>query len=127
LALPAGRQARQGDLRAKDPELGRYLEVGAVRAVRYRFPAASRRSDDFFCGRFMETYSEGVLIEGENPLDYRLDLWVYVAPPLPEGEPLLPRVPLDRKAERAADLSDPKDPGLRQILTRIKRPFARRL
>jgi len=106
----------------QDPELLRYREAGASQAVRYRFPATSRRSDDFYCSEFMEDYSEGVLIEGDFPLDLPPDLTVFVAPPVPEGEPLLRQVAVDPQAERAAQAR-----RLEEELQRIQERSAGRL
>ena len=75
---------------ARDRELWEYREAGASGVARYRFPS-DHEGDDFFSSALMSDYSLAVVIEGDCPIDF-VDLEVFVAPPLPEGEALLRRV-----------------------------------
>ena len=87
----------------RDPELGRYREAGAWDAVRYRFPPESRSTDAFWCTEFMESFSHGVLIEGELPI-VEADLSVYITGPLPTRRPLLSRTVVDHTRAHIAEL-----------------------
>jgi hypothetical protein len=101
----------------RDRELGRYREAGASNVTRYEFPRSVRESDAFFDTRFMEDYSEGVIIEGDSPLGVPPDLAVFVAPPLPDGERLVRRVRVDhseaheRRLEQLGALVSSPDGG----------------
>ena len=88
--------------RADDAELRRYGKAGASGVTRYRFHPDHVPGDAFWSTDFMQDYSQGIIFEGDWPLDYRPDLTVYVARPLPEGSAVLERVADDRKARRAA-------------------------
>lgn len=72
------------------PELRRYREAGADGAALFVFPKRDIDTDAFFMTHVMEDYSEGVLLEGDNPISY-LDLVVYIAPPPTAGEQLFVR------------------------------------
>ncbi|MCP3915308.1 MAG: hypothetical protein GY711_07115 [bacterium] len=74
----------------RDAELARYREAGASSAARYRFPAGEFAHDDFYSTEFMADYSEGILLEGDAPLEY-VDLAVHVMRPLPGKQKLLRR------------------------------------
>jgi hypothetical protein len=69
-------------------ELNRYRRAGASGVVLYRFPTRDAGTDAFFTTQFMEDYSQGVLMEGDQPVAH-VDVGVFVAPPLPEGVSLL--------------------------------------
>ena len=69
-------------------EIERYREAGATHAVEYRFPRSHADFDAFYATRFMDEYSEGVVLEGDLPVEW-VDLGVFVAPPLPAGATLL--------------------------------------
>lgn len=88
--------------RADDAELQRYVKAGASGVTRYRFHPEHVPGDALWSTDFMQDYSQGIIFEGDWPLDYRPDLTVYVAGPLPEGRAVLERVVDDRKAKRAA-------------------------
>ena len=79
-------------------ELRRYREAGATGAALFEFPGKDIESDEFFMTHLMEDYSEGVVIEGNNPLGF-VDLHVYVAPALSAGKSLFVRRQRDRAAE----------------------------
>lgn len=81
-----------------DPELRRYRAAGADGRCCYRFPRGSSTVDDFFSTDLMADYSEAVILEGDLPVPY-VDVTVYVAPTLPEGESLLVRQLRDRARE----------------------------
>jgi adenylate kinase len=85
-------------------ELRRYRKAGASGVVEYRFPRSHADLDAFFTTRFMEDYSEGVLLEGDPPFEY-LDLTVFVAPALPGNESLFRRVTRDRAREKLEALT----------------------
>ena len=116
-----------------DDELNRYREAGASNVVRYRFSSAERGTDAFFCSDFMNDYSEGVLIEGDSPLDFAPDLTVYVTPPVLKGESLLRRVTVDRAAafERQLDqlraLVSSSDGGAGFVRAMVEAEFGRSL
>ncbi len=88
--------------RADDAEIRRYVKAGASGVTRYRFHPEHAPGDALWSTDFMEDYPQGIIFEGDWPLDYRPDLTVYVARPLPEGSAVLERVADDRKAKRAA-------------------------
>ena len=81
-------------------ELRRYRKAGASNAVLYRFPESHADADAFYSSHLMEDYSEGVLLEGDRPLEF-VDLTVFVAPPVAEGGSLLRRILRDRAGENA--------------------------
>ena len=72
------------------PELRRYRQAGAIGAALYDFPGRNLPFDDFFMTNLMEHYSQAVLLEGDNPLEFA-DLRVFVAPPPAEGARLFVR------------------------------------
>jgi hypothetical protein len=74
----------------RDAELGRYRRAGASGTARLTIPEGEDLGDDFFCGRFMDDYSEAVLIEGDAPVSY-IDLRVFVSRPPRRSESLLIR------------------------------------
>ncbi|OGF04723.1 MAG: hypothetical protein A2W00_09520 [Candidatus Eisenbacteria bacterium RBG_16_71_46] len=80
-------------------ELRRYRRAGAASAVEYRFPASHADFDAFYSTRFMEEYSEGVVLEGDRPVEH-LDLTVFVTPVLAGQASLFRRVTVDRTRER---------------------------
>lgn len=84
-------------------ELRRYRRAGAAAAVEYRFPASHADLDAFYATRFMEEYSEGVVLEGDPPVEY-LDLTVFVTPVLAGQATLFRRVTVDRTRERMKGL-----------------------
>lgn len=86
-------------------ELRRYRKAGAAAVVEYRFPASHADLEAFFMTRFMEEYSEGVVLEGDQPFEF-VDVRVFVAPAL-KGRSLYRRKTRDRARERAE--------GLRQL------------
>jgi len=90
------------EAREKSPkvhsELRRYREAGVTAAALFEFAEADIGSDEFFMTHLMEDYSEGVVIEGDNPLGF-VDLRVYIAPPLRAGEALFVRYQRDRANE----------------------------
>jgi hypothetical protein len=84
--LRSCRESHEGD----DVELNRYRERGVMFAARFRFPPDV---DDqaFWSTRFIDEFSKAIVIEGDLPDGVHPDLTVYVARPLPEGEPLVCR------------------------------------
>jgi energy-coupling factor transporter ATP-binding protein EcfA2 len=81
------------------PELRRYRDGGASGAALFVFPESDIGSDAFFMTELMADYSQGVVLEGNNPLGY-LDLAVFVAPPPAAGERLFVRRTRDRAREQ---------------------------
>ncbi|MCX7037700.1 MAG: hypothetical protein NT005_00930 [Spirochaetes bacterium] len=81
------------------PELRRYREAGASGAALFVFPKSDIGSDAFFMTELMADYSQGVILEGNNPLVY-VDLAVFVAPPPEAGERLFVRRTRDRAREQ---------------------------
>jgi hypothetical protein len=94
------RQSRATSAKAH-PELRRYREAGATGVALFEFPRDDIGSDAFFMTHLMEDYSQGVVIEGDNPLGF-VDLRVYIAPALPAGESLFVRYQRDRAKEERA-------------------------
>ena len=82
------------------PELQRYREAGASGAALFVFPQGDTSSDAFFMTELMQDYSQGVVLEGNNPLVY-VDLAVFVAPPPAAGEKLFVRRKRDMAREKA--------------------------
>jgi len=83
------------------PELRRYRRAGASGAALFAFPKRDIGSDAFFMTDLMSDYSEGVIVEGDNPLAF-IDLEVFIAPPPQAGEQLFIRRTRDRAAEDRA-------------------------
>jgi hypothetical protein len=83
------------------PELRRYRKAGATDAALFEFPGDDIGSDEFFMTHLMEDYSQGVVIEGDDPLGF-VDLRVYIAPALPAGRSLFVRRQRDRAKEERA-------------------------
>ena len=81
------------------PELRRYRDAGASGAALFVFPESDIGSDAFFMTELMADYSQGVVLEGNNPLGY-VDLAVFVAPPPAAGERLFVRRTRDRAREQ---------------------------
>jgi len=81
------------------PELQRYWEAGASGAALFIFPETCIDSDAFFTTDLMVDYSQGVVLEGDNPLKY-VDLSVFVAPVPVAGERLFIKRRIDRARER---------------------------
>jgi len=91
------RQSRESSAKAH-PELRRYREAGATGVALFEFPRDDIGPDEFFMTHLMEDYSQGVVLEGDNPLGF-VDLHVYIAPALPAGESLFVRRQRDRAKE----------------------------
>jgi hypothetical protein len=85
------------------PELRRYREAGASGAALFVFPQGDTSSDAFFMTELMQDYSQGVVLEGSNPLAF-VDLAVFVAPPPAAGERLFVRRKRDLAREQAQKL-----------------------
>ncbi len=83
------------------PELRRYRQAGASRVALFAFPKSDLGSDDFFLTDLMSDYSEGVIVEGDNPLGF-LDLDVFIAPVPQAGEHLFIRRTRDLAAQDRA-------------------------
>jgi hypothetical protein len=105
------RQARETSAKSH-PELRRYRAAGATAAALFEFPGDDIGSDEFFLTHLMEDYSQGVVIEGDNPLGF-VNLRVYVAPALPAGESLFVRYQRDR-AKEERDKADTMERLLRK-------------
>ncbi|MGA2642460.1 MAG: hypothetical protein ABSG21_16345, partial [Spirochaetia bacterium] len=84
-------------------ELRRYSEAGATGVALFTFPQAGIDSDAFFMTDLMADYSQGVVLEGDNPLEY-VDLSVFVAPAPGAGERLFARRRRDRAREQHATM-----------------------
>ena len=84
-------------------ELRRYSEAGATGVALFTFPQDGIDSDAFFMTHLMADYSQGVILEGDNPLEY-VDLSVFVAPAPGAGESLLARRRRDRAREQRATM-----------------------
>jgi hypothetical protein len=80
------------------PELRRYRQAGAIRSALYDFPGHDVSFDDFFMTDLMEHYSQVVVLEGDNPLEFA-DLRVFVAPPSVEGGRLFVRSAQPRRGD----------------------------
>jgi RecA/RadA recombinase len=93
-----------------DPELRRYRAAGACGEALYSFPAGGDAHDAFFMTSFMENYSNGVFLEGDNPVGF-VEIAVYVAPA--SGGRLLVRGKRDRTGEEQAGV-DALEAMLRQ-------------
>jgi energy-coupling factor transporter ATP-binding protein EcfA2 len=87
----------------KHPELRRYREAGATSVALFTFPKSDIDSDTFFTTDLMADYSQGVVLEGDNPLQYA-DLSVFVAPAPGPEERLFERRLRDRAGEQQAGL-----------------------
>jgi hypothetical protein len=96
-ALRRPREANPND----HPELARYRAAGGSGAALFTFPGCEVGSDAFFLTNLMTDYSESVILEGDNPLEF-VDLAVFVAPAPEAGETLFVR----RKRDRAAEQRD---------------------
>jgi hypothetical protein len=81
------------------PELRRYRDAGASGAALFVFPESDSGSDAFFMTELMGDYSQGVILEGDNPLRY-VDFAVFVAPPPAASESLFVRRTRDRAREQ---------------------------
>lgn len=75
-------------------ELRRYRRAGAAGVIEYRFPSSHADLDAFYTTRFMEEYSEGVVLEGDQPVEF-VDLKVFVSSWHPEHASLFRRVKRD--------------------------------
>ncbi|OGF22757.1 MAG: hypothetical protein A2V63_06245 [Candidatus Eisenbacteria bacterium RBG_19FT_COMBO_70_11] len=80
-------------------ELRRYRRAGAAGVVEYRFPTSHADLDAFYATRFMEEYSEGVVLEGDQPVEF-VDLKVFVTSWLADNPSLFRRATRDRAQER---------------------------
>jgi len=69
------------------PSFGRYRQAGASGAALFRFPGDGSEHDAFFMTELMTDYSEGVVVEGDSPLEF-VDLRVFVAPTPANGDEL---------------------------------------
>ncbi len=85
-------------------ELRRYRRAGASGVVEYRFPSSHADLDAFYTTRIMEEYSEGVVLEGDQPVEY-VDLKVFVTSVRPGGASLFRRTTRDRAQERRVGLA----------------------
>jgi hypothetical protein len=72
-------------------ELQRYRKAGAAAVAEYRFPARRADAETFYYSKLMEEFSEGVVLEGEQPLEYVV-LSIFVAPAPSMRKSLLCRV-----------------------------------
>ena len=114
----AGPGSRQDDVRRGDARRprtaarssSRRAASGRRRAAALRGGRHARRplrlpggdaSDAFFMTRLMEDYSEAVVLEGDNPLEF-VDLAVFVAPAPAPGRTLFVRRKRDRAKEERA-------------------------
>jgi len=84
-------------------ELRRYRRAGAAGVIEYRFPTSHADLDAFYTTRFMEEYSEGVVLEGDQPVEF-VDLKLFVASWHPECASLFCRVTRDRAQESLESL-----------------------
>jgi len=84
-------------------ELRRYLDAGATGVALFTFSEKDIDSDVFFMTELMADYSQGVVLEGDNPLEY-VDLSVFVAPAPGAGERLFARRRRDRAREQHATM-----------------------
>ncbi len=85
------------------PELRRYRQAGASGAALFAFPESDIGSDAFFMTNLMSDYSEGVIVEGDNPLAF-VDLEVFIAPVPQAGEQLFIRRTRDLAAQDRAKI-----------------------
>lgn len=83
------------------PELRRYRQAGVTAAALFEFPGDDMGTDEFFMTHLMEDYSQGVVIEGDNPLGF-VDLRVYIAPAPAAGASVFVRYQRDRAKEERA-------------------------
>jgi len=86
-----------------ESELRRYRKAGAAGVAEYRFPTSDAELEAFYATRFMEEYSEGVILEGDQPVEY-VDLKVFVTPVQAKSPSLLRRVTRNHAKERLASL-----------------------
>ena len=93
----------------KHPELQRYRDAGASGMALFRFPA-NDGNETFFETDLMADYSQAVVLEGDNPIEF-VDLDVFVAPLLPPGKTLLVRRKRNRAREERAKVD-----GLARLL-----------
>jgi hypothetical protein len=100
-------------------ELNAYRAAGADPVALYRFPQSHADWDAFYATSLMEDYFEAVLLEGDRLVPW-VDLTVYVALPVPEGESLLLQGRTDPARERAAEIE-----GLEEALSNRERMGAR--
>ncbi|MEQ1832091.1 MAG: hypothetical protein ABL977_03465 [Candidatus Eisenbacteria bacterium] len=77
------------------PELRRYREAGAEKALEYRFPSRFAHVEEFYHSSLFDSHSIGFVLEGDLPLE-SADIGVFVVPPLP------PRASLLRRARAVA-------------------------
>lgn len=70
------------------PELRRYRQAGASNAALFEFNRKDVAHDDFFMTYLMADYSDAVIVEGDNPLEY-VDLDIFVVPAPAAGQKLL--------------------------------------
>jgi hypothetical protein len=84
-------------------ELKRYRGAGAAGVAEYRFPSSHADLDAFYSTRFMGDYSEGVLLEGDQPVEY-VDLKVFVTSVDPRSPGLFRRATRDRAKEKLESL-----------------------
>ncbi len=84
------------------PELRRYAKAGAIWTALFAFPAADVGFEAFYETDLLSHYSEGVVLEGDNPVGF-VDLSVFVTPALPVGGKLFTRRKRDRAREERAE------------------------
>jgi hypothetical protein len=115
--LLAARCVRQHALRharesspPEHPELQRYRRAGASAAALFTFPSQKADPIGSFESDLMLNYSEGVILEGDNPAVYA-DLEMFVAPVPADGEGLYVRQQRDvASAERYGASIKPRAP-----------------
>jgi hypothetical protein len=105
LAVRCVRDHRRRLARESSPrthaELRRYLQAGAYAASVFAFPGQVADAISFYETDLMLNYSEVVILEGDNPLEYA-DLEVFVAPVPDAGETLFVRRQRDVAAAQRA-------------------------
>lgn len=97
---PTVRRVRESEP-TRDKELRRYHEAGALAAALYRFAAPDIEA--FYESDVLLEPARLIIIEGDLPM-HRPDLSIFVAPPLPEGKPLLLRAMRSRTDRERAML-----------------------
>lgn len=103
-----------------DGDPARYALAGAYLSATYGFPPGGADTDTFYESRLMLDVQEAVLIEGDWPLHTPPDLTVFVAPPLPEGQPLIERTTRPRRVD-----FDGTRAGFQSLLARLDPHAAR--
>lgn len=86
------------------PELRRYREAGAEKALEYRFPSRLAHVEEFCHSSLFDSHSIGFVLEGDLPLE-SADISVFVVPVLP------PRASLLRRARSVRPRPEGTAPG----------------